>query len=300
MKDPSSMPHSSFAKQHSMSYWHKQGEKALFPDLLWARPEVKSAAGKLLIVGGHAQSFAAAAEAYASAERAGIGTVRVLLPDCLEKTVGRLFPAAEFAPSNPSGGFAMRALAEVLAAGQWADGVLLAGDLGRNSETYAMLENFASKYGGQLTITKDAADFFCTQPQSLLGRTLRHSERSEESSLLSDNPSQRSFASAQDDKNQTVLVLSLGQLQKLGKSLHLPYAFTSDLGLMQLVELLHDCTTAYPNLHILTRHHDHYVVAVKGNIATSAIPGEKPIWRVTAAASAATWWLQTPQNPLKP
>ncbi|MBP7857561.1 MAG: hypothetical protein WBP23_04460 [Candidatus Saccharimonadales bacterium] len=281
-------------------YWHKQGEKALFPNLLWARPEVKSAAGKLLVVGGHVQSFAAAAEAYAAAEEAGIGSVRVLLPDSLEKTVGKLFPSAEFAPSNPSGGFAARALAELLATAQWADGVLLAGDLGRNSESLAMLENFAGKYTGQLTITKDSADFFCTQPQSLLSRDSRHSERSEESSIVPNfaGSAGRSFAHAQDDTG-TLLVISLGQLQKLGKSLHIPYAFTSDLGIMQLVELLHKFTTAHPNIHLITRHQNNYVVAVKGTIGTSAVLGEKPIWRVATSASASTWWLQNPTKPFE-
>ena len=256
----------------NQDYWHRQGDKPLFPDLLWARPEMKSSAGKLLVVGGHAQSFAAAAEAYAAAEKAGVGTVRVLLPDALEKTVSKLFPAAEFAPSNPSGGFATRALAELLTASHWADGVLLTGDLGRNSETHAMLENFVGKYTGQLTITKDTADFFCAQPTSLQARP--HLTR-------------------------TVLVISLGQLQKLGKSLHLSYAFTSDLGIMQLVELLHDFTVAYPHLYILTRHHDQYVIAVNGTIGTATIPGEKPIWRVSAAGSAATWWLQNPAKPFE-
>jgi hypothetical protein len=295
MKDPSPIQHSSFAIPHSLSYWQKQGEKALFPDLLWARPEVKSAAGKLLIVGGHAQSFAAPAEAYSAAEKAGAGTVRVLLPDCLEKTVGKLFPAAEFAPSNPSGGFAMRALAEVLAAGQWADGVLLAGDLGRNSETTAMLENFASKYTGQLTITKDAADFFCTQPQSILTRY--HSPRNEKTTRDTSLPG--SFDFAQDDKNRTLLVISLGQLQKLGQSLKLRYAFTSDLGMLQLVELLHELSTTHPNLYIITRHQNQYVAAVAGQLCTSPAPIEKPLWRVTAAASAATWWLQNPAKPFE-
>ncbi len=248
----------------SQYYWVKQGEEALFPDLLWARPEVKSAAGKLLVVGGHAQSFAAPAEAYAAAERAGIGSVRVLLPDSLEKTVSKLFPAAEFAPSNPSGGFATRTLAELLTHAAWADGVLLAGDIGRNSESLAMLENFAGKYSGQLTVTKDTADFFCTQPQSIVAR------------------------------QDTLLVLSMGQLQKLGQSLKLPYAFTSDLGMLPLVELLHDFTLAHSNLHIITRHHDQYVVAVKGQVCTSPALSNKPIWRVSAAAAAATWWLQNP------
>ncbi|MFZ1248787.1 MAG: hypothetical protein WAQ24_00525 [Candidatus Saccharimonadales bacterium] len=253
----------------SQPYWHKQSKKPLFPDLLWARPEMKSAAGKLLVIAGHAQSFAAAAEAYTAAERAGVGTVRVLLPASLEKTVSKLFPAADYAPDNPSGGFATRSLAELLAAGQWANGVLLAGDLGKNSETLAMLENFATKYTGQLTITKDAADFFCTQPNSVAARP------------------------------NTLLVISLGQLQKLGKALRLPYAFTSDLGLMQLVELLHTFTLRYPTLYIMTRHTNYYVVAVSGSITTSSAPIDKPIWRVATAASAATWWLQNPEKPFE-
>lgn len=250
-------------------YWVKQGEKAAFPEVLWARPEVKSAAGKLLVVGGHAQSFAVPAEAYGVAEKAEAGSVRVLLPDSLEKTVSRVFPGAKFAPSNPSGGFATRALAELLAAAEWADGVLLAGDIGRNSESLAMLENFAGKYSGQLTMTKDIGDFFCTQPQNIASRT------------------------------ETLLVLSLGQLQTLGKSLRLPYAFTSDLGLRQLVELLHDFTVQYPQLYIVTRHQDKCLIAVKGNIGTSPVPGEKPVWHTATAATAATWWLQNPTKPFE-
>ena len=50
------------------TYWHKQTvEKPLFPDILWSRPQNKRQAGKLLIVGGHAESFAAVGEAYAAA-----------------------------------------------------------------------------------------------------------------------------------------------------------------------------------------------------------------------------------------
>lgn len=230
---------------------------------------MKSTAGKLLVIGGHAQSFAAPAEAYAAAEQAGIGTVRVLLPDSLMRTVGKLFPAAEFAPSNPSGGFATSALAELVAASTWADCVLLAGDLGRNSETAAMLENFAAKYHGQLAITKDAADFFCTHPTGLQTRP------------------------------DTVLVISMGQLQRLGTSLHVPRAFTSSIGLVQLVELLHDFTRAHANLSIVTRHQGNYLVAVNGQVSTTAAPADKTIWRVSVAAAAATWWLQNPTKPFE-
>src|SRR3954462_7666379 len=110
------------------TYWHKQTpDKPLFPDLLWSRPENKRQAGKLLIVGGNTHGFAAAGEAYAEAIKAGIGTARVLLPDGLQKTVGRVFEAGEYAPSTPSGSFGRQALAELLSLSRWADGTLLAG-----------------------------------------------------------------------------------------------------------------------------------------------------------------------------
>lgn len=251
------------------SYWHRQDSSALFPDVEWSRPETKRAAGKLLIVGGHAQSFAVPAAAYAAADQAGIGAARVLLPDSLEKTVSKLFPSAVFAPGNPSGGFAKNALAELLTESQWADGVLLAGDLGRNSETHAMLENFAEKYTGLLTITKDAADFFCTQPTSIRERP------------------------------NTLLVISMGQLQKLATSLRWPHAFTSDLGLVQAVELLHKFTTEHRGISVVTRHQDHYIVVVDGRVSTTAAPETAPIWRVERAAAAATWWLQNPNKPFE-
>lgn len=250
-------------------YWHKQTDKPLFPDLVWARPETAHTAGKLLIIGGHAQSFAAPAEAYAAAGRAGIGTIRVVLPHSLEHTVSSLFPEATFAPGNPSGGFASSALAELLAAAEWADGVLLAGDVGRNSETTALFENFAGKYTGPLTITKDAADFFCTQPASLLAR------------------------------QATLLVISTGQLQKLGVSLHRSRAFTSDMGIVQLVALLHELTSSHPELLIITRHAGQRIVAVRGTVSTTPTPSEQTIWRVNTAAAAATWWLQNSSKPFE-
>lgn len=249
-------------------YWYKQGEEALFPDLLWSRPEVKNSAGKLLIIGGNSQSFAAAAEAYAAAEQAGVGVARVLLPDSLRTTVSRLVPDALFAPSNPSGGFAAQAFAEVATMAQWADGALLAGDIGRNSETMALLENFVTHNDGMLCITNDAADFFCTHPSGIAERP------------------------------NTLLILTPGQLQKLGSALHLPYAFTGDLGLAPLVKQLHVLSSEY-SYYIITRHQDSYVVAINGTIGTSdASPSVRP-WQTTVAATTATWWLQNPTKPFE-
>ena len=70
-------------------YWLRQEQsKPLFPELEWSRPENRLAAGKLLVAGGNAHGFAAPAEAYTAAVKAGAGTVRVLLPDAIRKIVG--------------------------------------------------------------------------------------------------------------------------------------------------------------------------------------------------------------------
>jgi hypothetical protein len=86
--------------------------------------------------------------------------VRVLLPSATKKLVSQVFPEAEFAPSTPSGSFAREALGQLLDSADWADGVLLAGDFGRNSETAILLESFAQKYKGQLTVAQDGIDYF--------------------------------------------------------------------------------------------------------------------------------------------
>ncbi|HEX4774952.1 MAG TPA: hypothetical protein VH234_05545 [Candidatus Saccharimonadales bacterium] len=250
-------------------YWVRQtpGEP-LFSDLLWSRPESRKAAGKLLIVGGNAHGFAAAAEAYAQAEKAGVGTARVLLPDSLQKTVGKVLAAGEYAPSTPSGSFSQRAMAELLALGQWADGVLLAGDLGRNSETAILLEQFIQKYDGQLTIAQDALDYFTKSPPNLLSR---------ENSLL---------------------VASFAQLQKMAAGAGFITAFTFDMSLLRLVEALHGFSQKHPAA-IIVKHLDIIFVAVNGQVSTTKLKEDQEIWRVKAAAHAAVWWLQNPTKPFE-
>jgi hypothetical protein len=251
-------------------YWFKQTEdKPLFPDLQWSRPENRTLAGKLLIVGGNAQGFAAAGTAYGEAIRAGVGTARVLLPDSLQKNVGRVFEAGEYAPSTPSGSFGRRALAELLSLSQWSDGTLIAGDLGRNSETAILLDQFADKYDGQLTITQDAADYFTKTPRGLLSRP------------------------------DTLLVISFAQLQKLAASAGFTTAFKFDTDLLQLIEALHNFSREFEGIHVITKHLENIFVAVNGQVSTTKLKVDPEIWRVKTAAHAAVWWLQNPAKPFE-
>lgn len=247
------------------TYWHKQTtDQPLFPDLLWSRPENRAQAGKLGIIGGNLHGFAAAAEAYSFASDAGVGTARVLLPDSLKSTVGKVFEAGEYAPSTPSGSFSQPALAEFLELAMWADGILLAGDFGQNSETAIVLEAFLTKFSGQVTLTGDAVNYFLNQPQRLLSRS------------------------------ETLLVLDMPQLQKLAVGAKFPQAFTSTMDLLRLVEVLHDFAGIFKP-SIIVKHQDTVYVAVNGQICTT----KSNLNANQIAPYASVFYLQNPTKPFE-
>ncbi len=248
------------------SYWIRQTAQApAFPELLWSRPENRRLAGKLLIIGGNAQAFAAPAQAYQAALDGGAGVCKVLLPDATRKALGPVLEAGEYAPSTPSGSFSRAATADFLEWSGWADGTLIAGDLGRNSETAIALENYLSKHSGQVTLTRDAADYFLDNPAAVLERA------------------------------DTTLVLSLAQLQKLAAGARFQLAFTSGMDLLKLVETLHQFTQAYP-ANIIVRHLGSISTAAGGRVSTTRPAGDREPWRVAAAAHASVWWLQNPDK----
>lgn len=248
------------------NYWQKQTAKhPLFGDMLWSRPENRAQAGKLLIVGGNAHSFAAAGKAHAEAVKAGAGTTRVILPDSLQKTVGKVFEAGEYAASSASGSFGQKALADLLAGAEWADAVLLAGDFGRNSETAILLEKFIDKYQGQLTITQDAVDYFTKQPRQLLNRP------------------------------NTTLVLSFAQLQKLASSSKFTRPFLYEIDILHLVEALHEFTSTHP-IGLVVKKDDNILTCFGGGICSTKLITDVPIWRVRTAAHVSVWWMQNPKK----
>lgn len=245
------------------SFWHKQGDQPLFNELLWDKPENKLHAGKLLIIGGNLHSLIAPATAYRVALNAGVGVCKVLLPDSLKKIVGNHIESAEFAPSNKSGSFSSQSLADWLDNSTWADGVLLAGDFGHNSETTVVLEKFISKYTGQTTISGDALDAFLQNPEKLAKRQL------------------------------LTLILNFSQLQKLTKALKLPFAFTSSLPIASVVENLHTLNLAFP-LNLILLHENVYFVMSDGQISTTKTTQSNPAFLTETATKASVWSLQNP------
>jgi hypothetical protein len=251
------------------TYWQKQTrEKPLYKDLLWSRPETRLHAGKLLIIGGNGYEFKAPANAYGDALEAGIGIAKVLLPNSMQKLMKDVFPEAEFAPSTPSGSFARSSLAQMLDMAEWADGVLLAGNLGRNSETAIVLEDFLRKFTGKLTITHDAVDFFLTAPQVMLERI------------------------------DTTIVASFDQLQKLATHSGHTAAFTSSMDLLRFAETFHDFSRHHP-CNLIVKFGPQILVAQNGQVSSTTVEDDKKVWRVETAATATVWWLQHPGQPYK-
>jgi NAD(P)H-hydrate repair Nnr-like enzyme with NAD(P)H-hydrate dehydratase domain len=251
------------------SYWRRQTHtKPLFPDVEWNKPERRDHAGKLLIVGGNKLGFVAVAESHETAKQAGVGEAKVLLPECLKNTVPKSLQDVIFASCNQSGGLSQDALADLLATSSWADGVLLIGDGGRNSETAITYEHFIQQYDGPLTVTRDAIDLIKNNPKLLVERP------------------------------NTVVVASFAQLQKIFQGIYYPKILTFSMQLLQLVEALHKFTITYP-CSVVTLHKDTLIIASGGEVVTQEWQNAMAIWRGSVATKAACYWLWNPDHPIE-
>ena len=250
-------------------YWkQQQPTKPLFPDIEWSKPEQKSSRGRLGIIGGNKLGFAGIAESYSTALNTGAGEVRVLLPDCLRKSIPPSMTDVVFAACNPSGSLSRDAMPDLTALGTWASCLLLAGDAGRNSETAIAYSDLIRDYSGPLVITRDAIDLVKNDSEALVNR------------------------------ENTVLIVSFAQLQKIFQAVYYPKMLTFSMQLLQLVEAVHKFTVTYP-VTIAVLHRDTLIVAHGGEVVTTKWETPLAIWRGITAARAATYLMWTPSQPLQ-
>jgi len=251
------------------SFWHRQAAGTpLYPDIEWSKPEQRGLAGKLGIIGGNKLGFSGVAEAFTVAEKAGVGEVKVLLPDVLKKTIPPVMTNVIFGATNPSGSLAKDAVRDMGVMSSWAQTVLLIGDAGRSSETAIAYEEFIRSDTKQLVITRDAFDLVKNSAQPLL------------------------------DRPNTVLILAFAQLQKLFQSVYYPKVLTFSMQLTNLVDALHKFTITYPTT-IVVLHKEHIVIASSGEVVTTPWDNPMAIWRGTVAAKAAVYWTWNPNKPLE-
>ncbi|MDR1970006.1 MAG: hypothetical protein LBQ11_01525 [Candidatus Nomurabacteria bacterium] len=242
----------------SNDYWRRQEPgKPLFPDVLWSKPERRSAAGKLAIIGGNAHGFAAVAAAYQTALETGVGEVKAVLPDILKKN--NLPTNCIFAPTNPSGGLSREALTDLNTIANWANLILFIGDSGQNSETAGLFETFLNKNAEMpVVITRDAVDLVKNAAETVLNRAPTH------------------------------LVVSLSQLQKLFRSIYYPRVITFSQGAPQIAETLHKFTITYP-CAITLWHSDNLFIAQNGQVVSQVFNQPMRIWGGEVATREATW-----------
>ncbi len=245
------------------TYWHRQANDPLFPDLEWNKPERRDQAGKVLIIGGDVHNLGAPATSFATLKQNGIGNIKIALPDKTNRLVGKSLPEALFLPSTSSGEFSTEGEIELLDQAIWADTILLPGDNGRNSQTAILFQDIVQAYKDQMVITRDALDLFSNNPGSLF------------------------------DRSNTTIVASFAQLQKLVKNYGVPSALVFKMDLVKLVSFLYEFSLKV-EAAVLTLHHDQLIAAYKGKVSTTKlqVASEPQHWRLMAASLVAcyqTW-----------
>lgn len=246
----------------NQAYWQIQKTEPLFPNLLWSRPETTHGAGKVLIIGGQAQEFIHVAESYAATEKAGAGVIRVVMPVSTQK-ITKMLPNIEYASANTSGSFAKSALLELLTAAEWADIVLLAGDLGKNSETNLMLETFMSKCTTPIVVAAEAIQSITLPPEDLFNR------------------------------ENTTLVLNFSELQKFTTALKLEKPLISTIGSPDFATILHTLSSD-ENVNIVTTFSTDIWAAWNGQVSQTKNPKNTSLG--VLAAESAVWLAQNPNK----
>lgn len=247
--------------------WQKQTlSKPLFENLVWSRPENKALAGKITIIGGNRYDISVPAKSYEYANQQGIGSCHVLIPLAAKKLLPGVHPNITFAPSNLSGSFSQKSLPEMQNFAMGSDCTLIAGGLGRNSETAIVLEKLV-KQAGLFVLSADAVDYFSGQPLQLL------------------------------DRENTAIVASFAQIQKIMQNVGTIKPITFDMGALAIVDALQAFTTGHQSL-IALEHNGTIYCALNSKVISTNLAEPPKAWRTKTAAAVAVWWAQNPSQPL--
>ena len=253
-------------------YWKKQGSKPLFPEVDTWQPEQRRFAGKLLIIGGNKGAFFAVAKAMETANKMGVGEVRVLLPDSLRGQLPKI-PEIYFAKSEPSGAFGASAMQEMMIQLGWAEAVLIAGDLGKNAETSMVFARFMKICDKPVYVVRDGVDVLTPD---IMNWSLR-------------------------EEPMTVFA-TMPQLQKMFRTLYYPKVITLSMPTNQLIETLHKFTLSY-GLSFVVYHNEQIIVARDGVVISEELKDtdytQITLWDGALAARSAVLALWNRELPLE-
>jgi len=249
-------------------YWHRQDNNSpLYEEIVWAKPENKRHRKRLVIVGGNTHAFMQVAASYDRSIEAGIGDCRVVLPDKLEKVIGKSIENVVYLPSDSSGGISKDAITAMHQYSEWGDGILFPGELGHGSETTRFAEQFINETKLPLVLSGDSIEVFFSHPKTIF------------------------------DTENAVLMLSINQLQKMAPELGLATPVTHKIGLVKLVELLQEITENRETM-LVTNHESNIIVAMYGEVSTTPRTFSND-WQLSVAPKAAVYLLQHPEKPFQ-
>lgn len=241
----------------------------LFDEIEWEKPINRSQAGNVLIVGGSPHGFAVVGNSFEYCEAAGAGRVKIVMPISTKHAVEEFTKEAVFLPATVSGSFSKKGLSELKALSLDAWVTLMAGDFGRNSETALLVEGFLMSSSGKVVISKDAMDFAST---SYPGPVLK--------------------------RDETVLVASLSQLQRLLRNAGHSEAIEFSMSMDRICKLLRDVSVSN-GAKIVTAHHGYVIVIVGENVSITKMPFDEGLWQTRVAAYVSVYWMQHESKPFK-
>ncbi len=249
-------------------FWQRQEDgEALFQDIFWSMPETKTQKKILVLVGGNTHSFMGVAKSYELIYKAGIGDCRVVLPKKLERLIGSTLPSAVYLDNNDSGGIAKDSVNSMLEYERWGDAVLLAGELGHSSETTIFTNEYIEKSQKPLILSGDSLDSFYENPELIF------------------------------EREDTVIIVDFKRLQKFAPKLRVETPLVSDMGIVKLVEVLHQLTAEREAL-VVTFHQGSVLVAMYGEITSTHYKAGNN-WQQQVAARAAVFFVQHQGKPFQ-
>ncbi|MCY3804680.1 MAG: hypothetical protein OXF85_02320 [Candidatus Saccharibacteria bacterium] len=126
----------------------KQIDQALFPDLIWAEPQIQLDKPKVLIMGGYANGLKMPLQAF-QILKTGNFNIKIALPSSLKSLlkikVNKNESDVLFFPSTEVGSFSLKAQDDLLNLINTQDALWIAGDTSHNQQTQQLIQNLITQ-----------------------------------------------------------------------------------------------------------------------------------------------------------
>jgi hypothetical protein len=241
----------------------RQDDTPFFPKVLYNRPVTRQAAGRMLLVGGHATQFSLPTTIHQLAIAAGIGECSVVLPDNLAKILGGA-PGTYFVAHSPSGSLGREALGRILELAEEHDAVAIGASLSNNSDTAMLTERLLKEIHRPLIVYEDALT------------AAQHNITS-----ITENP-------------DALVICTMSEVFKLCGKLQIPIQIRANAGIINKLEIIQDLKAASRCAYAVFG--TEIIVAQDTDFIITPINYRLSLTPAIFYAVLGTFWLQNPSN----